>query len=339
MSVWSHLVLLRPQALWLLPLALLPWWLGSRAVSDWSWLGSVPADSASDALDIALRTLGSLALVVFVLALAAPVRQHDSIPRTSTGAHLGLVIDRSGSMNSTFAGRTPEGGEESKAAAAKRLLDAFVERRGHDRVGVVGFSTSPMFILPMTDRREAIRAAIAPIDEPGLAYTDVARGLAMAFSLFDERDPTASQVMVLVSDGAAVIDRRVQESLRAAFAARPLRLYWLFLRTERSAGPFDAPADPSQDTPQSMPERHLDLFFRTLGVPYRAFEAENAGELAAAIDAIDEAERGEVQWLEPVPQRDLAPFAFGIAAFACALLAAAKLVEVRVDLSMPGARR
>jgi mxaC protein len=330
MSLWSHLIVLRPLALWLLPLALLPWLTSGRTACVWNSLGNVPFDRASSWIDRGLRALATIAIIALVLALAGPARHNESIERVSSGAHVALVIDRSGSMNSTFAGRTPDGGEESKAAASRRLLNDFVARREHDRVGIVAFSTSPMFVLPSTDHRAAIRAAIDAIDQPGLAYTDVARGLAMAFSLFDERDPVASQAILLVSDGAAVIDRRVQEKLRAAFASRPLHLYWLFLRTERSSGIFDVPTDPSDDTPQIMPERHLHLFFQTLGVPYRAFEAESAAELAKAIDTIDQAERGEVRWLEPVPQRDLSRFAFATAAIACLALIAAKLAEVRI---------
>lgn len=339
MSLWSHWLVLRPWALILLPLALLPWWSTGRRVSTWPWLGAVPADPTSAWLDHALRLLASLAIAAFVLALAGPGLHGQQIERISTGARVAMVIDRSGSMNSTFAGRAPDGAEESKASAARRLLKDFVTRREHDRVGIVAFSTSPMFVLPMTDRHAAVHAAIDAIDQPGLAYTDVARGLAMAFDLFDARDPVASQAIVLVSDGAAVIDRRVQEKLRAAFASRPLHLYWLFLRTERSPGIFDAPADPSEDTPQRMPERHLHRFFESLGVPYRAFEADNATELAAAIAAIDQAERGEVRWLEALPQRDLSAFAFALATLACLALAVAKRAEVRIGPALPGPQR
>jgi len=335
MNGWSHWLVLRPLALALLPLALLPWFVSARRVSDWPWLGGVPPDPGSAWLDRLLRLLASTAIVALVLALAGPALHGQQIERISTGARVALVIDRSGSMNSTFAGRAPDGGEESKASAARRLLKDFVARREHDRVGIVAFSTSPMFVLPMTDRREAVLAAIDAIDQPGLAYTDVARGLAMAFDLFDRRDPAASQAIVLVSDGAAVIDRRVQEKLRTAFASRALHLYWLFLRTERSGGLFDLPADPSDDTPQRMPERHLHRFFQSLGVPYRAFEADNATELAAAVAAIDQAERGEVRWFEAVPQRDLSAYAFAVAALACALLAAAKAAEVRIGPPLP----
>lgn len=319
---------LQPAWLGLLVVALLPW-LGSPVrLQPWSWLGSAPEDAASHRLEYILKVLASLAIVAAVLALAGPVRQHEGIVRSTQGAHIAFIIDRSGSMNSTFAGRRPDGGEESKASTARRLLKAFVAARGNDRIGMIGFSTSPMFVLPMTDRREAIEAAIDAIDQPGLTQTDVARGLAMAFDLFDARDGIEVQSMVLVSDGAAVIDRRVQESLRAAFASHPVRLYWLFLRTERNPGIFDLPEKDGDDIPQVMPERHLHLFFQTLGVPYQAFEAEDAQGLADAIDAIDRAERKPIHFIEAVPRQSLSWLAFLLGFLACAALLAARLLEV-----------
>ena len=63
-------------------------------------------------------------------------------------------------MNDTFAGRSPEGGEESKATATKRILKDFIGQRPHDLVGVAAFSTSPMLVMPLTDHHDAVRAAI-----------------------------------------------------------------------------------------------------------------------------------------------------------------------------------
>ena len=87
-------------------------------------------------------------------------------------------------MNETFAGRQPSGAEESKAAASRRLLADFVGARAHDLFAVTAFSTAPMLVMPMTDRHDAVRAAIAAIDRPGLDYTNIGRGLGMALSQF-----------------------------------------------------------------------------------------------------------------------------------------------------------
>ncbi len=325
-----HFSVLRPLWLWVLPLALLPWLRHLRIRSQWSWLGDIPADLASSALDRALRAAASFAIVALVLAGAGLVHGGEAVEHISQGAHIILVIDRSSSMNETFAGQAPAGGEESKAAAAKQLLEEFASRRAHDRIGMVAFSTAPIFVLPLTDHQNAVRAAIDAIDQPGLAYTDVARGLAMALSMFDKDESLASRAVVLVSDGAAVIDRRVQERLRAVIASNPVHLYWLFLRTRNGPGIFDQPEEGVSDTPQEMPERHLNLYFATLGVPYRAYEAADAEALARAIDEIDTAESAPIRYREAAPQRDLSAEMFLLGAVAAVVLVLAKLAEVRI---------
>ncbi|WP_425452514.1 vWA domain-containing protein [Methylobacterium radiodurans] len=323
----------RPAVLWLLPLALLPLVAAPRRRAAWADLGAVPPDALSRALGHALRAAGCLALAGLVLGIAGPYRTGERVIRTGIGAEVSMLIDRSGSMNETFAGRQPSGAEESKAAASRRILGDFVGSRAHDLFAVTAFSTAPMLVLPMTDRHAAVRAAIAAIDRPGLDYTNVARGLALALGRFGAASGDASRVLLLVSDGAAVIDPRVQETLRAAFAKVRPNLYWLFLRTKGSPGIGDRPA--GEDTPQAAPERHLDLFFRSLGVPYRAFEAEGPEAVAAAIAQIESLERDPIPYVEVRPRRDLAGLAYGLAAFGLVLLVLAKLAETDLASGRP----
>jgi mxaC protein len=147
-----------------------------------------------------------------------------------------------------------------------------------------------------------------------------------------EQDPTAaSRAILLVSDGAAVIDRRVQERLRAQIAKRPVNLYWLYLRTAGAPGIFDTPGPDVPDTPQALPERHLNLFFHTLKVPYRAFEAENPKAVADAIAEIDKLERHPIRYQESIPEKDLSWLGYAIAAAALTMLLLAKLAEVRLE--------
>src|SRR5690606_11798566 len=121
---------------------------------------------------------------------------------------------RSSSMDDTFAGRTPDGGEESKAAAARRILREFIAGRPDDRIGVAAISTAPLQVLPMTISRSAISAAINAQAERGLSQTDVGRGLALSFEMMRDAPSLGSRAVVLVSDGAGVISPEVQGSLR-----------------------------------------------------------------------------------------------------------------------------
>lgn len=327
------LALAQPWMLWLLPLAVLPLFARTQTAQAYPALDDIEADPLSIAVDWALRIAGVLAILGLILGLGGLQRLGQSIERVGEGAHIVLLIDRSSSMDNTFAGSLPTEGESSKSAAARKLLKDFIVERQHDSFGVVGFSTSPMHILPLTDHKEAILAAIDAMDRPGLAFTNVGKGLAMALDVH-EGDPTpATRAILLVSDGAAVIGHRVQEKLRAAFQRRPMNLYWLFLRTAGTRGIFDAPASIEEDTPQVMPERHLHKFFETLKIPYRAFEAENPKALAEAIAEIGKLERNPITYLERIPHQDLSLRAYGLAAFCLTVLVLAKLAEARLALS------
>lgn len=316
-----------PLALALLPLALLPAVFSALRPAPVASVSAAPLDSASRLVALALRGASMLAIGACALAVAAPFREGGAIYREGEGAKIAILIDRSASMNESFAGRQPSGAEESKAAAAKRLLDGFIGRRAHDLFGVAAFSTSPMLVMPMTDHRAAVRAAIGAIDRPGLGYTNIGRGLAMALSMFGPGGEARSRAILLVSDGAAVIDPRIQDELRADFRRVDPSLYWLFLRTAGAKGVSDKP-EAGEDTPQAMPERHLDLFFKSLGIDYRAFEAEGPAAVEQAIAEIDRLERHPIRYVERVPREDLTDLALAAAAFVSLLLLAAKFAEV-----------
>jgi mxaC protein len=318
----------QPAWLWLAPLCLLPLWQSPLTRRDYSWNPLLPDDRWS-AFVRALLTLAAVAaFATLLLGLAGPHVRETTVERTGKGTHIVLLLDRSRSMDDSFAGRAPSGDEESKSAAAVRLLQQFIGERPHDRIGVAAFSTSPLFVLPLTDNRDAVSAAVRATTLPGLAQTHVAKGLALALSYFIGSAAAGSRSILLVSDGAAIIDPTSENLLRRAFVEQGIRLYWIFLRTEGSPGLFEAPP-PEDDTPQARPELYLHRFFQSLGIPYRAYEAETPDGIAHAVQDIDQLESLPMRYTEIQPRRDLRLPFFAAAAIALGLLVAAKLAEYR----------
>lgn len=320
-----------PELLLLAPTALAPLFKSALRDSAIPSLDCAPEDSVSGLVDAGLKLLGVVALLASLVGAAGPFLPGEEIERVAEGAQIVMLIDRSGSMNETFAGRNPSGDEESKAAAAKRILKGFVESRRRDLVGVAAFSTSPMLVTPLSDHPDATKAAIDAMDRPGLDYTNIARGLAMALSMFRASDAAHSRAVLLISDGAGVIDPKIQDDLRADFKKNHVNLYWLFLRTEGSPGIYDA--QDNDESPQAAPERHLDLYFKSLGVPYHAFEAEGPKATEEALRQIDQLERRPMPYLEKLPRRDLCGTFFAAALGAVCLLLVAKLAEVQLASS------
>ncbi|HTV31629.1 MAG TPA: vWA domain-containing protein [Methylocella sp.] len=319
-----------PMVLVLLPLVLAPYFFSTLRPFFIPSLDAAPPDGISRVFAEGLATIAAVAIAAGILALAGLHAAQGSVTRMAEGAEIVLLIDRSGSMNETFAGRQPSGAEESKTAAAKRILSGFFSGDVHDLVGVAAFSTSPMLVMPMTDHQAAYEAAIRAIDRPGLDYTNIARGLALALSMFKPGFTGRSRAILLVSDGAALIDPKIQEELRADFQKIKVNLYWLFLRTAGSEGITDQPKL-GEDTPQAMPERHLDLYFKTLGVPYLAFEAEGPQAVTDAVTQIGRLERHPMEIEETLPRTDFTPFLNQVALLATLLLLAAKFAEKRMS--------
>lgn len=324
-----------PWALAGLLLAVLPLLNDSVRHSPYPWLAILPADRLSRVLAIILRLLGVATIAALVLGLAGLYRTEQQLERIGYGANIVLLLDRSNSMDNSFAGKTPDGQkEESKSAAARRLLTEFVQQRPHDRLGIAEYSTSPLFVLPLTENKQAIQAAINATAIPALAYTNVSKGLGMALSFFDhpanDTTMTGSRIVLLVSDGAAVIDPDSELQLRRLFKQQQVRLYWIFLRTANSPGIFDKPQEPRDDNAEAMPERYLHLFFSSLNIPYQAYQAESPDAMQQAIADINRLEHAPLHYRERIPRQDLSTACYQWAAGLMVLLLALKLCEVRV---------
>ena len=321
-----------PRFLWLLLLAPLPFVVSALRQASFPSLDGVPKDSLSSGLAFVLKTLGAAAIAAAIFGLAGPYQVAQSVKLLATGAHIVIVMDRSLSMDFSLDDDRAEGNQESKTQIAGRLLTDFVARSEHDQFGVVAFSSAPVFVLPITGHREAITAAIGAMMRPGIEGTNVGLGLELALRMI-ALDPNAtSPAILLVSDGeyggAGFFRLSLQESLREEFRGANAHLYWLFLRAHKGGDDVFGPPSPGQeDTPHTKPERHMDMFFKSLGVTYRVFWADSPRAVQDAIDEINRLETRPVTYSEEIPRRGLTRFAYAIAAFTSLLLLLAKSLE------------
>ncbi|WAR44117.1 vWA domain-containing protein [Methylomonas rapida] len=341
----NNLAFETPWALAGMLLMVLPLLRSGMQATAYPWLEMLPADPLSQAITLIIRLLSMAAIAALVLGLSGVYLKEQKVERIGHGAHIVLLLDRSSSMDNTFAGKAPSGSddgrdaggratqgavaEESKADAARRLLSEFVDQRPHDLIGVAAYSTSPLFVMPLTENRDAVHAAIDASATPALAYTNISKGLSMALSFFEQQPVQGSRILLLVSDGAAVIDPDSEQALRVLFKQQQIRLYWLFLRTENSPGIFAEPDDPRDDNAQSMPELYLHRFFSSLDIPYQAYEAENPDAMQKAIADINRLEQLPLHYQASIPKQDLAGPCYAWAALLIALLLALKFCEAK----------
>ena len=317
---------LQPWILALLPLAALPWFRRGQTALPHASLILIPEDPISTAMDRGLRIASCLLFACLIVGLAGPFRREQWVDRIGTGAHIVLLLDRSSSMNENFTGRyLGAKATESKSAMARKLLSEFVERRRHDLFGMVAFAAAPIYVLPLTEDKIAVQAAINAGGGRGHGVTHIAPGLAMALDFFADRPRLGSRLILLVSDGAARIDEQTRDRLRQTFQETGTTLYWIYLRNPTSAPLTQKPSNPNETT---TPEYFLNQYFESLDVPYRAFEAENPDAMEKAIAEVERLENLPLPYREKLPREDLSGRFLVLALFLTLLLTAARALEV-----------
>lgn len=322
----THIGFEQPWLLVFLTGALLPWFGCGQKVLSYSSLSIIPDDPLSKWVDVLLRLTAVGAVVALVIGIAGPYLREQWVERLGTGAHVVLLLDRSSSMNENFTGKyLGARAGESKAAVARQLLSEFVDRRQHDLFAMVSFSAAPIYVLPLTQDRIAIHAAIAAAGGRGHGVTHIAPGLAMALDFFSGQAVTGSRIILLVSDGAARIDDETRDLLKQWFQDTQATLYWIYLRNPKSAPLTEKPASPSEST---TPEYFLHQYFSELGVTYRAFEAENPEAMQRAIAEVERLENLPLLYKEKLPRQDVSAWFYGLALIFILVLLAFSLLEL-----------
>ncbi len=325
--VFSH-----PWLLWLLPLAILPLLLQRAHAKHYSWVDMLPKDPLSDLIGLILKILAVLTLVFIILGLAAPHTTETKIERIGVGAQIALVLDRSASMDDPFSGTTNATGNttvgETKSVAAARLITEFVKSRQQDMFGMITFSNSAMYVLPLSENKKAVIAAVQATGGNALFQTNIGSGLTSSAALFDKIPDSGSRAVILLSDGAGRVDANTQQKIKDWFDRMHISLYWIVLRQPGGLSIFDPNFKPVEDQPLP-PEIELHEFFKTLKTPFKAYEAEDPKSLQLAMNDINNREKKPIKYFEKIPGHDYSNVCFIIAALMIALLLGVKHLEVR----------
>ena len=319
-----------PWVLWLLPVALLPILLERTHTRSYSWIEMLPHDALSDVIGLLLKLLATISIACVITGLADPHTLEQKVERIGIGAQIGLVLDRSASMDDPFAGGVASGNVgETKSAAASRLMTAFVNARENDMIGIITFSNSAMYVLPLSENREAILAAIKATAGNALFQTNIGAGLTSSVALFKDVPDSGSRAIILISDGAGRVEGVVQQKLKAWLDDLNITLYWIVLRQPGGISIFDPKYENWNEL--ELPPSQIELlnFFKTLKTPFQAYEAEDPKSLEAAIVDINKKEKKPITYLEKIPGKNFTQLFYFIAAFMIALLLGVKYLENR----------
>lgn len=322
-----------PWLLWLLPLAFLPLLLHRAHAKQYSWVNMLPPDPLSNLIGLLLKILAVLTLVCIILGLSAPHTNEQRVERIGVGAQIALVLDRSASMDDPFSGDTTNANGsttvgETKSIAAARLITDFVKSRKQDMLGMITFSNSAMYVLPLSENKKAMIAAVQATGGNALFQTNIGSGLTSSAGLFDKVADSGSRAVILLSDGAGRVDANTQQKIRDWFDRMQISLYWIVLREPNGLSIFNKNYVPKEDAPLPA-AMELYEFFKTFKTPFKAYEAEDPKSLQLAMTDINNREKKPIKYFEKIPGVEYANICFLIATIMIGLLLGVKYLEVK----------
>lgn len=317
-----------PWILWALPLALLPLLLERSHSKHYSWIGLLPPDPLSSLIGFLLKALAAVSILFVILGLAGPHTLEQQVQRTGVGAQIGLVLDRSASMDDQFVGDKVGHIGETKSVAAARIITNFIQSRRNDMMGVITFSNSAMYVLPLTENKEAVLSAVQATAGNSLFQTNIGGGLTSAVELFKNVPDSGSRAIILISDGAGRVSDMVQQKLRDWLQRYNIGLYWIVLRQPGGITIFDPKYTESGYDGHMPTEVLLYQYFQTLRTPFNAYEASDPKSLEAAIADINSKEKKPIQYMEKIPGHDYTNVCYWMAIVMIAILLAVKYLEI-----------
>lgn len=244
-----------------------------------------------------------LALVLFVLAVARPQFGSQTTESLSEGIDILLTIDTSGSMKALDFHL--QNSEANRLDVVKNVVDDFISRRPHDRIGMVIFGEEAYTQCPLTFDSDTLSMFLKWI-RIGIVGDGTSIGNAIATSVKRLKDQhTKSKIIILLTDG-----RNNAGEIAPLTAAQIAKEYDIKIYTigVGSRGPVPY----LENTPFGTRRVYarLDLDEETLGeiaeiTGGKYFRATETKELEEIYATIDELEKTEVKVKEYHDYREL----------------------------------
>ena len=232
------------------------------------------------------KGLTAIGLCLLVVALARPQIQQGILPSTGQGIDIAMVLDVSGSMNSVDL-------EPSRLEVARKTIEAFIEERVEDRIGLVVFAGSAYTRVPLTLDHDVIRQSLDLVSSDSVSEEGTAIGMALSVGMNRlKKSEAPSKVMILVTDGdnnAGAID-----PMTAAGLSRDLgvKVYTIGVGTDQTIMPYDYFGQTRYQTSQGGLNEMLlqDIADMTGGRYYRAKDAEAFESIFSQIDLLEKSD-------------------------------------------------
>lgn len=317
--------------LWLLALLLVPaavWFRRRRRVPvlvvPFASVWHQPSLTSPSRLPLALAGLG---LVLLIIGLARPQRLDQRQVVNTEGYDLILAVDLSGSMLAED--YEINGRPANRLQVIKPVIQAFINERPGDRIGIVVFSGRAYTLAPLTFDHAWLGKQIERLQvgliENGTAIGD---GLGVALSRLEQADRTtdgkrAGAFVVLLTDGSNNHGALAPIAAAEIAQKRDIPVYtigagrngWVpmptFDQSGNRVGTRREPSELDETTLQRIAEMTRGAYFR----------ANDAGTVQRAFAAIDQSEKIEFEAKSTLITDEYFPW-FTLPGAACLMLAA-----------------
>lgn len=277
---------------------------------------AIPCSMASSLLQFAggggrLRSLfprfvRTAALALLLLAAARPQLYSVSRDVRTPGVDIMLAVDTSGSMRALdfTIGDRPV----TRLTAVRKVVGEFVEKREHDRIGLVVFGSEAFTQAPLTLDKGLLLGLVEKMSI-GMAGDNTNVGSAVAIAGKRLKDvESKSKTLVLLTDG-----RHNTGDVTPVKAAEAVRAVGVKVYTVGVGGTGPAPFEVDTVFGKRIVQQEVDLDEETLKEVARIgggryFHAADSARLAEIYEIIDREEKTEVKVKEFFHFRELYHF-------------------------------
>lgn len=230
------------------------------------------------------------AFVLLIVAMARPQTGRSEHSVETEGVDIVLVLDISGSM------KAQDFKPKNRLTVAKEVIQEFIGKREHDRIGLVIFAGQAMTQCPLTLDYDILSRLVAEV-QFGMLEDRTAIGVALATACNRLRESSAkSRIVVLLTDGennAGGIDPPTAAKVARALG---IKVYSIGVGTTGVVPvPVDDPVFGTRVIPMEvrLDEQALRMIAETTDGQF--FYATNTEELREIYDRIDELEKTRIE--------------------------------------------
>ena len=232
-----------------------------------------------------------LTILIFILALARPGKGINYTSIRNLGIDIMITLDVSGSM------RGEDFQPDNRLAVAKQVIKDFVNRRKHDRIGMVVFAGEAYLQCPLTVEHKMIQDIVDEITLQTVAAQGTAIGDAIALSTSRMMESKAkSKIVLLLTDGVSNQGKIDPETAAKAAADFGVKIYTVGIGSEGGGsvskrGPFGLQIFAGPRFSYNK-EELINLSEITKG---KFYQATSSGVLWEQMRDIDRLEKSEVE--------------------------------------------